>query len=277
MPAPFPDAMKQLVRAKFCTFQLKVPSDWKQPEGEAASQFNGAFKDNELVTPPDTPLFLPATMNKYHTDAQREANKNYGDFMDGISAAICDAWSQWQKAATLVTVMINASMAAGGQVVGPPWAPLILAKAPMANPFQVKHSTAIANALSTAWLTYTASIKVPGLPWYPAFLASPGPIAPPMPNIPAPLQSLVQVPVSLAPAILAQQMFGLYADPTTPFTRELFEAIADGFDKCFKIWQSSTMITNVMGTGPVPTFAPPLVPVGPVVGGFGNMTPGGFV
>jgi hypothetical protein len=37
------------------------------------------------------------------------------------------------------------------------------------------------------------------------------------------------------------------------------------------------MVTNVLGTGPVPTFAPPYVPVGPVVGGVANMTPGGFV
>jgi hypothetical protein len=37
------------------------------------------------------------------------------------------------------------------------------------------------------------------------------------------------------------------------------------------------MVTNVLGTGPVPTFAPPYVPVGPVVGGVGNMTPGGFI
>jgi len=27
------------------------------------------------------------------------------------------------------------------------------------------------------------------------------------------------------------------------------------------------MVTNVMGMGPVPAFAPPYVPVGPVVGG----------
>ena len=36
------------------------------------------------------------------------------------------------------------------------------------------------------------------------------------------------------------------------------------------------MVTNVLGTGPVPTFAPPYVPVGPVVGGVGTMMPGGF-
>ena len=36
------------------------------------------------------------------------------------------------------------------------------------------------------------------------------------------------------------------------------------------------MVTNVIGTGPVPTFAPPYVPGGPVVGGVGSMPPGGL-
>ena len=44
----------------------------------------------------------------------------------------------------------------------------------------------------------------------------------------------------------------------------------------FKIWQVSTMVTQVTGTGPVPTFAPPYVPGGPVVGGTAIMSPGGF-
>ena len=57
----------------------------------------------------------------------------------------------------------------------------------------------------------------------------------------------------------------------------LGEKVADAFEKCFQIWQASTMVTNVLGTGPVPSFAPPYVPVGPVVMGTGTMTPGGFV
>jgi hypothetical protein len=60
------------------------------------------------------------------------------------------------------------------------------------------------------------------------------------------------------------------------YHQELFDAITDAFDKVFTIWQASTMVTNVLGTGPVPTFAPPYVPVGPVMGGVANMTPGGF-
>lgn len=281
MPAPQAAMMKQLVRTKFSSFQLKVPSEWQQPQGEGANQFGGAFKDNEHQVAPDAPLFLPQTFNKYHVDAQKRHNKDYGQMMDAICEGICFAWAQWQQAATLVGVVINAMTATGGQVVGPPWTPLIVTKAqslitpPMPN--TMKYINAVATPLGTAWMAYTSSIKVPGLPWYPAFNALPSPVAPPTPNTPAPLAALIQVPAPLAPGLLAQQMFTTLGDPRAPYAQKMFEAIADGFDKVFQIWSKSTMIQNVLGTGPVPTFAPPVVPVGPVVMGVGTMPPGGFV
>ena len=60
-------------------------------------------------------------------------------------------------------------------------------------------------------------------------------------------------------------------------TQLLFDKFAEGFCMVFDIWKASTMISNVMGTGPVPTFAPPFVPVGPVVGGFLVPAPGVFI
>jgi hypothetical protein len=35
----------------------------------------------------------------------------------------------------------------------------------------------------------------------------------------------------------------------------------------FTIWSVNSQVTLVMGKGPVPTYAPPYVPTGPVVGG----------
>jgi hypothetical protein len=281
MPAPQAPILKQLVRAKFTSFQIKVPLDWRNPQGEGANQYPGAFKDNEHTVAPNAPLFLPQTFNKYHVDVQRQHNKDYGEFMDAISEAICFAWQQWQTSATLVGVIINGPAATVGNVVGPPWAPLIITKAqellaPMSR-YTLAYVNAVANTLSTAWMTYTTSIKVPGLPWYPAFLMCPSPVAPPTPNVPASLAMLTQVPAPLAPALLAQQMWAMLGMPREPFGQKMFEAIADGFDKVFQIWSKSTMIQNVIGTGPVPSFAPPISPAGPVVMGVGTMPPGGFV
>jgi len=222
------------------------------------------------------PLFQPASMNKYHTDAQKMHIGKIGGFIDGICDAICSAWGKWQSTATLVGVVIAGPTASAGQIVGPPWTPLILASAPKATPMEMKYSNVIATVLGTAWLTFTATVKLAGLPWYPAFAALPSPVAPPTPNIPCPFATLIQVPVSISAPILKAQMVAQLGDPMAPFSNELFESIADAFEKTYNIWKASTMVTNVLGTGPVPTFAPPLVPMGPVVGGIGTMTPGGF-
>lgn len=285
MPAPQSSMMKQLARLKFSGNSIKVPDKFQEPSGEAGDHYGKAFKPSEKVTSPATavpPLFQPASMNKYNTDVQKMLTSVYGTFLDASCDAICTAWSTWQTAATMVGVIINGPTASVGQVVGPPWTPLIapqiIAKCPepTAMASWSKYANAVGNVIGTAWLTYTATIKVPGLPWYPAFAAVPSPVAPPMPNVPVPVIALTQVKASLAPAVMKQQMVGMLADPKAPYHAELFDAITDAFDKVFTIWQASTMVTNVLGTGPVPTFAPPYVPVGPVVAGVGTMTPGGF-
>lgn len=277
MPAPQATMMQQLAKAQFMSFGIKLPVDWKQPQGEGGRQYGNAFKPSEhvgVVTPPT--LFVPASTNKYHTDTVNKISGQFNDYIDGICSAICDAWSQWQTAATMVGVMITGPVASMGQVVGIPWLPLIMASGPKTTPAELKYTTTIANVLNTAWLAYTATIKVPGLPWYPAFAAVPSPVAPPMPNVPVPVVALTQVTVPVSKAILKGQMIAMHADPTAQHSVELFDAVADAFEKCFQLWQTTTMVTNVLGTGPVPTFAPPVVPVGPVLGGIGSMTPGGF-
>lgn len=274
MPAPQASAMQQLARLKLTSFAIKVghdkPSD---PDGH----YNKGFKDGELATAPGAPpLFQPKTANKYNTDTQKMHIDKIGTYMDGVCSAICSAWSQWQSMSTLVGVVIAGPTASVGQIVGPPLTPLILASAPKATPMEMKYSNVFANVIGTAWLTFTATVKVPGMPWYPAFSAFPGPVAPPTPNVPCPFAALVQVPVSISCNVMKMQMVGMLGDPMAPFHKELFESVCDAFEKCYNTWKASTMVTNVLGTGPIPTFAPPYVPVGPVVGGVGTMTPGGF-
>lgn len=273
--------MQQLARLKFAGFQLKVPQNWQTPSGDPdAKHYGDAFKPEEKNTAPAVgtpPLFMPATMNKYHTDAQKMHHGKVGSFIDGVCSAICSAWSTWQSSATMTGIMVNAVTATMGQIVGPPLMPLILAQAPKASPMELKYSNVIATVISNGWMSFTATVKIPGLPFYPAFAAFPGPLAPPMPNVPVPFAALTQVPVSISTNVLKMQMVGQLGDPQAPFHAELFEAISHAFEQCYNTWKVSTMVTNVLGTGPIPTFAPPYVPVGPVVGGMATMAPGGFV
>ncbi len=278
MPAPQSSVLQQLAKAQFQSLVLPLPLQWSQPAGDpAARHFCDAFKPDELTHIPKPGLFASATVNKYHGDTAGEISDKFDAYINGICSSIASAWSQWQSMASLLGVIINAVTAAGGQVVGPPWAPLILASAPKSTPQEAKYSQAIAQAISDGWTTYQSTIMVPGLPWYPAFAAVPSPVAPPMPNLPTPVISLTQVTVSVSKSMLKAQMVANLGDPRALHHQELFDCIASSFEQCFLMWQTSTMVTNVLGTGPVPTFAPPFVPVGPVVAGVGNMAPGGFV
>ncbi|HRC58097.1 MAG TPA: hypothetical protein PKU97_19370, partial [Kofleriaceae bacterium] len=86
---------------------------------------------------------------------------------------------------------------------------------------------------------------------------------------------LTQVPVSISANILKAQMVAQLGDPQAPFHSQLFEAIATAFEQCYNLWKVSTMVTKVMGMGAIPTFAPPIVPAGPVIG-TATMMPSGF-
>lgn len=272
--------MKMAAKTKFASNSIQVPVDWSQPSGDpAGKQYTDAFQPSERAVPPHVavpPLFMPKSPNKYHVDTQKMLNEKFGAFIDKTCEAICSAWSTWQSAATMVGVMITGPTASMGQIVGPPLTPLIMAQGAVSTPMEMKYTSAIANVIGTAWLSFTATVKVPGLPWYPMFAACPSPVAPPTPNVPVPFAALTQVPASIAPATMKQQMVGMLGDPKAQYHQELFDCICDAFDKMYTLWKVSTMVTNVLGTGPVPTFAPPYVPVGPVVGGVGTMTPGGF-
>jgi hypothetical protein len=279
MPAPQASMMQQLARLKFTSFAIKVPQKWSKPSGDpAGDHYDKAFTASEKATAPGAPpLVQPQSANKYHTDTQKMHIDKFGSYIDKKCSAICSAWSTWQSAAVLTGVVVNAVTAAGGQVAGPPLQPLIIAQGEVSTPMYMKYTNVIATVISTSWLSYTAGIKVPGMPWYPAFAAFPGPMAPPMPNVPCPVKVISTASAAVGCAAMKGQMIGQLGDPEAPCHKELFEAICDAFEKCHMLWEGTTMVTNVLGTGPIPTFAPPYVPVGPVVGGVGNMVPGGFV
>lgn len=240
--------------------------------------YDMAFSEEEKSVPPNQPLnlFRESTLNKYHVDTSKEMGDKLEKYIEGICGAIWSAVNTWTTAATIQGVMIMGPTATLGTVVGPPLMPLIMAQGPVTTPMEIRYTTAIANAIGTGWMTWQSSIMVPGLPWYPAFAAFPAPVAPPMPNIPMPLLSLVSVDAALSPGALKGTMMGTFGDPTALHAADLFDAVAKAFNSVFTMYKSTTIVKNVLGTGPVPTFAPPFVPAGPVLGGIGTGLPGCF-
>ena len=269
--------MQQLARQKFTSFALRVPTNWQDPSGDpAAKQYGDAFKAGEKSTAPGTPpLFQAASANKYHTDTQKMLIAKIGGFIDKTCAAICSAWDTWQKAATMAGILVNGPVAAGGALVGPPMQPVILGKGAVETPNLMKFTNVIATVISNAWMQFTLTVKVPGLPWFPAFVMVTSPVAPPTPNLPCTFAQLVQVPVSISADVMKAQMVAQLGDPQAPYAPQIFECICFAFEQSYNQWKATTMV-QAKGFGPVPTFAPPVVPGGPVVAGQALVAPGGL-
>jgi len=273
MPAPQGSQLAELAKLGFKSKAIGLPVKWRTPAGD---QYTEAFSVSELVTPPDpASLFLAKSPNKYHVQTQSEIGKGFADYIDGISAAICDAIDKWMKLTSIAGMVINGpvGMVLPGNVVGPPLMPFILAAAPVETAQLMKYSKAIAQVISSGWQQWQMGLT--GQLMYPAFAAFPGPVAPPTPNVPMPLIALSSPgEAMLAPAALRSQMVAALGDPEALHHKELFEAVAQAFNTTFTLFKATTLVQNVLGTGPIPTFAPPFVPVGPVVGGTSIPTPG---
>lgn len=189
-------------------------------------------------------------------------------------AATASAIATWKVSATLVGVVVNAVTASGGRLIGPPLGPLVSAGM-MGGGARPAVATAFGIGAGQAWEDWAASVKVPGLPWYPSFAAVPSPVAPPMPNIPTPLAALTGKRITAG--MVAVAIRAMVGPAPEPGKDEAIIDFAAWFVGAFNEMLQSTMVTNVLGTGPVPTFAPPYVPVGPVVAGTANSPPGFLV
>jgi len=124
-------------------------------------------------------------------------------------------------------------------------------------------------AFKESWEQWAKNVTIPALPFYPAFSAFPGPTAPPTPNVPFPL---VVMPSSgltaMTPSALSRKV---QANIGTVANSQKVKSAVNVFATTLGGWFTSCLsvsqVMNVMGSGPIPTFAPPLVPVGPVRNG----------
>lgn len=279
MPAPQAQVLQTLAKNTFRANGIQLAYQWRQPQGEAGKQYADAFAPGERNAPVDpSKLFVPASTNKYHVDTVAQISAKFEAYLDGICGAIASAWGQFQSSATLGGVVVSAVTASGGVLVGPPLTPLILAQGPKATPQELKYTRTVAQVVGQQWTLWQASVKVTGLPWYPPLAAVPAPVAPPTPNTPVPLAAIGSAGASqMAAAQLEQLLIATHAEPGALHHKALFGAIAQAVGTTFAQWLTTTQVTNVLASGPVPTFAPPFVPAGPVLGGVGNMPPGGLV
>lgn len=204
----------------------------------------------------------------------------YANFITAMAQSIGLAWGLWQAGTRLVGVTVNGPIAVGGKLFGPQLDPLIaVSSAQLSSQGWNPYTRAIAAGLHNLLKEYCDNARVPGLPWYPSFAAYPGAHAPPTPNPPTPLFAMPNptqgrwVASQVAAAII-----GKFGNPPPPCGNEVAKALAEGIEKAFLLWITNTQVTRVMGRGPVPSYKPPFVLLGPVVGGTAEMpTPGGLI
>jgi hypothetical protein len=176
-----------------------------------------------------------------------------------------------------ISIMAVSAIGAPGCLTGPELEPWInQAPEQGAGEGELELRRAVAAGVSDCFAQWQDHVTVPGLPWYPAFAAYPGPTAPPMPNIPVPIITCPSARGAkiMSPAPLVSAMRDGLSDPVSPDVAAFLDSIARSLSLSFSIWLAAAQVMLVMGTGPVPTFAPPYVPVGPVVGGDVLAAPG---
>ncbi len=272
--------IKPLGGVKFLSHGHKLPVQFKAASGDpAAGHYSRAWKPEDKVAIPQLipPWFMPAEPNKYYQESCDKIGQNFKDFHDAMVDAIAYAHGMWKLQAKFQNVQIMAVSAIGapGCLDGQPLESNIK-NAPMVASFsgnKAKHRDAVAKGVSKCFKDWQDQVTIPGLPWYPAFAAFPGPMAPPMPNVPTPLIACVSAKITsiVAPMDMKSAMDdaldgGLKDKDPDKHYESLHDAIATVCAAGFAIWVAAQM-PMVMGKGPIPTFAPPYVPVGPVVGG----------
>ena len=273
---------KPLGGVKFLSYQHKLPIQFQRPSGQVeGDQYGNAFKPEEKTAVPKLipPWFLPAEAgNKYYQDSCDKVGSEFKSFHDAMLDAVGFAHNLWKVQAKFkdIKVMAVSAIGAPGCLDGPELESHIK-NAPMVATFtgnKAKHRDAVAKGVSKCFKSWQDMVTVPGLPWYPAFAAFPGPMAPPMPNVPTPLIACpsakmadMATPMAMKSAMDDALDSGLKDKDPDKHYEALHDAIATVISAAFMLWLPAQQVMLVMGKGPIPTFAPPYVPVGPVVGG----------
>ena len=198
-----------------------------------------------------------------------------------VVSAFTAALATWKSSASFVGIVINSVTATGGPgcLIGAPLEPLMTSRFATLGSDDRAIATAAAQGISTNFTIWQNGVTVPGLPWYPTFAAFPGPVAPPTPNIPTPLIALGSAGLGLMTDSNALQaaMASAAGASLRDRAKPVFASIAPQVILQFQSKVLMSMVTNVLGTGPVPSFAPPYIPVAPVVGGTEISVPGSLV
>jgi hypothetical protein len=223
-------------------------------------------------------LMQSIARSKFQSEVLRAgANRNdYFNYLDAVCSALAQAFEIWRSSASLTGVVINGPIATGGKLSGPALEGLIRNFAPGGS--WAPYSRAIATGVHNQMRSFEKSAAVPALPLFPAFAAMPTWSAPPMRSVPTALMSICSTAqVQLEPARLYSGILAKAPKPKPTSFDHVATAVAEALGGTVRIWLRTTMVVALNGSGAVPNFAPPYVPVAPVLNGRADMPPGGLI
>lgn len=232
-----------------------------------------------IGAPSGQPASAPADIAK-PPESTTSASNNPMDPTGGkalakkMQARVAYAVRMWQMQAQLKGQIHGIKLiSTPGGLSGPPLEQFIRQGPFLQHGVDPKTVDKFAKVFSDAWKQWQDTFMV-NTPAYPAFAAWPGPKAPPTPGTPFAVVA-GSSPHPIMEHTLRNKLEAQFPG-ATPQEKEAIKAFSKAAEMGFYSWRNSTRFTNVMGSGPVPTFSPPAVTAGQVVGGKAMMPPGGL-
>ncbi len=261
MPVPSGTDMALIAKQRFAQEKICLPEGFDRffPRDIVYKrQFTDAFPAQDRNVPPTIQppnlLFDRYVPLRAFAEQQATMSRGYADFIDQICAAISVAWETWQQTVKLTAVAYMAGTAMGGQVIGAPFAPTIIALGP-----KVPWTAIIANAITTLWTQFELSMKMAGAPLFIGNLSIPippgGDALPglPAPSGPLPFKVAFPMCVPMMKDALVGLMESIPAPPTNPdkspsslgpHSRVVYESIATAFVDSFNLWTAGTLVNS---------------------------------
>jgi hypothetical protein len=258
--------------------------DGTQKTGSVAVQAHGVATFEATFAGADGDVVVTLDPANALGESPSERANNTARIRLVVLAGTKDAWSQWAAAVghqigAIIATAKSKTVVAEAAVNGPT---LTVKRLAIGNVSfdgikgQLQSSgvpadvaSAVVDAAWDAYKTWAADYHAV-VAAYPTFAATPAPHAPPTANLPFPVglgTRAAGAAAFSADSIAAGIRSRLGARAKDAGAADAVTAISRALASHLVVWLGTQQVTGVVAKGPVPSFAPPYSPVGPVVGG----------
>jgi hypothetical protein len=194
---------------------------------------------------------------------------NWSEIVEAAKDGVRQGIQVWSLSPRFTSGLINGSVLIipPGSLKGPSFSKKIIDEI-MTLDVPVQIALAFAEPIWSGWEFWSKTFSGSYPNAFPSFTNFPGPSAPPTPVIPLSVVSASFDREKLtADSLRSQILTRLVEWKENPEAQKAVGEFAQWFDECFTKAVTKARIENLMGQGPVPSYAPPEVPNGPVVNG----------